>query len=201
MISATQMRLKTAPETAPSDTEILEILSVADLKAESRRIDSSEDARFQDAIEAAYIYLDGPNGYLNRAILSQQWIGYLDEFDTQIELPIPPLSSVDLFEYRDTDGNWQTLATTVYAVDVNDLFGMVYLKKDQSWPHLYDERGSIRITFTAGMTDGAAVIAEGSILRNVRKALKLLAGHFFYNPTPTFVEPRLVEVPRKVQYS
>lgn len=200
MISASEMRLNNEAATPITAGEILNIVSVADLKRQSRRLDSSEDTRFQESIEDAYYYLDGPNGYLNRAILSQQWVGFLDEFDDCIEVPLPPLVTVDLVRYRDTAGTWQTLATSVYGVRTAGLFGEIYLKADQSWPGLHDDPGSVEITFTAGMTDGAAVIAAGSKLRGVRKAMLLLAGHYFHNPLPTYPEPRLVEVPRTVQW-
>lgn len=200
MIRASEVALATSPESAPDDAEILNILSVADLKAEHRRRDTAEDARWQDALVDAYVHLDGPGGYLNRAILRQSWKGFIEKFDDEIEVPLPPLVSVDSIRYRNTSGTWTVLSTDVYGVVTSSLVGYVFLKSGQSWPSTDGNPQPIEITFTAGMEDGAAVIAAGSFLRPVRKALKLLGGHFFFNPTPTFVEPRLVEVPRSIKY-
>lgn len=197
MIKASDVRLASAPTTGVTESEILNILSVADLKREARRTDSAEDARFQDAIEEAYYRLDGPAGWLNRAILAQQWTGVIDAFDDEIELPIPPLSSVDQIRYRDENGTWQVLSTTVYGVTTYGLFGKVYLKDGQSWPDVDSDPDPVEIKFTAGYADGADVLAN---MRGVRKGLKLLAGHYFHYPNPVFTEPRTIEVPRAVMF-
>ena len=199
MIKASEVRLSSPAATAPDAAEILNILSLADFKGEFRIRNNvtAENTRATDAIKEAYFHLDGPTGWLNRAILSQEWVGFVDAFDNQIEMPIPPLQSVDQIRYRDSAGTWNVLATSVYGVDTSGLFGIVYLKDGQSWPDVGSDPGGVEITFTAGYGDGADVLEQAY---NIRKAMKLLSGHFFHNPTPTFVEPRLVEVPRKIQY-
>lgn len=191
------MRLASAASAAPDANEIVNILSVTDFKSEHRITYTAEDAKILDCIKEAYYRLDGPGGPLNRAILTQTWVGVLDKFENWMEIPLPVLQSVSQIRYRDSDGAWQVLSTDVYAVDTYGLFGAVYLKNSQSWPVLYSEQSSVEFTFTAGWGTGAQVLTKAY---GIRKAMKLLAGHFFYNPTPTFVEPRLVEVPRKIWF-
>lgn len=198
MIRASEVRLANAPLTPVDEGEILNILTVADLKREVRRTDSSEDAKFKDAIEEAYFRLDGPTGWLNRAILEQQWVGVVDRFADKIELPIPPLTSVDQIRYLDSDGAWQTLSADAYGASTFGLVGYVYKKVGESWPYTKREPGAVEITFTAGYADGEEVLEN---MRGIRKALKLLGGHYFHTPLPTFSEPRVLEVPRKVQYA
>jgi hypothetical protein len=198
MIRASDVRLAQAPATAVDEDEILNILSVADLKREVRRMDASEDAKFEDAIKEAYYRLDGPLGWLNRAILEQQWVGVVDRFDDAIELPLPPLVSVDLIRYRDVDGAWQTLSSDAYGFSTFGLMGVVHCKSGASLPAVTKEPGGVEITFTCGYEDGAAVLEN---MRGIRRALKLLGGHYFHTPLPTFSEPRTLEVPRKVQYA
>lgn len=198
MIKASDVRLGTTPVTAIDTNEIDNILSLQHLKDEHRVRNAVENTKWTEARDFAYYRLDGPDGWLNRAILSQKWLGYVDGFDDYIEIPLPPLISLDSVEYRhESTGVWTTLADTVYGVDDSHLFARIYLKKDQGWPDIYTEPSSVRFTFTAGWVDGAAVLTNQY---NIRKAIKLLAGHYFYNPTPTFVEPRLVEVPRKIHF-
>lgn len=197
MSKASEMRLAATAATAPVEAQILAILSVSDFKAEHRISHSAEDDKIEECIKEAYYRLDGPSGNLNRAILTQTWVGVLDQFENWIEIPLPVLASVTSVRYRDVNGDWQTLSTSVYGVDTYGLFGCIYLKPEQAWPTVYSERGSVEITFVAGWGDGADVL---SAAYGIRKALKLLAGHFYHNPTPTFVEPRLVEVPRKIWF-
>lgn len=198
MIRASDVRLANAAATPVDEDEILNILTVADLKREARRTDGSEDERFEDAIKEAYFRLDGPSGWLNRAILEQKWVGVVDRFDDKIELPIPPLMSVDQIRHLDSDGVWQTVAPATYGYSTYGLVGYVYKKAGQSWPYAASEPGAVEISFTAGYPDGDTVLEN---MRGIRKALKLLAGHYFHNPLPTFAEPRTLEVPRKVQYA
>lgn len=197
MIAASEMRLAATPAIAPVGSEILQILPVSSFKSEHRILHGAEDVRIQEAIQEAYARLDGPSGYLNRAILTQTWVGVLDRLDDEIEIPLPPLQAVTGVRYRDADGNWQTLSTDIYGVDVYGLVGKIYRKMDQLFPDVHKDPGSVEITFRAGWGDGAAVLAAAV---GVRKGMKLLAGHFYHNPSPTFVEPRLVEVPRKIHY-
>jgi uncharacterized phiE125 gp8 family phage protein len=197
MITAKEMRLAQAAETAPVEAQILIILPVADFKTEHRITHSAEDNKITDCIKEAYYRIDGPKGSLNRAILTQTWKGVIDEFDDIIEIPLPVLQSVTQVRYRNTDGDWTVLSTDIYGVSTYGLFGWVYLKTDQIWPELHTEPGSVEITFVAGWGAGADILTKAY---GIRKAMKLLAGHFYYNATPTFVEPRLVEVPRKIWF-
>lgn len=192
-MKASELLLPAVAETAPTTNEILALLSVADLKATRRVKHSQEDTLYSDAIEEAFDFFDA-KGWLNRAILTQTWKAYPTKWDTVIELPFPPLQSVTSITYTDTDGATQTLSTDIYGVSTKGLFGSVYLKTDQDWPDLYTDPDPICITFDCGYGAAAAVPA------GIRKAIKLLATHYFENPSQTYAEPRLVEVPRKIMY-
>jgi uncharacterized phiE125 gp8 family phage protein len=188
-----ELNLPAVATTAPTPAEILTLLAVADLKAARRVQHSVEDTLYSDAIKEAFDFFDA-KGWLNRAILTQTWKAYPPKWDTIIELPFPPLQSVTGITYVDNAGATQTLSTDVYGVSTKGLFGSVYLKTNQSWPDLYTDPNPIEITFICGYGAGAAVPA------GIRKAIKLLAVHYFENQSQTFAEPRLVEVPRKIMY-
>ncbi|MBO6511774.1 MAG: hypothetical protein JJ979_25370 [Roseibium sp.] len=183
-------------DTAPTSAEVLELLSVAELKAVRRVKHSQEDALYSDAIVEAYSFFDA-NGWLNRAILNQTWKAYAQRWDSFIELPFPPLKEVTGITYVDTEGATQTLSTDVYGVSKTGLFGKVFLKADQTWPDVGPDPDPIEITFQCGYGNGAEVKAA---VPGIRKAIKLLATHFFENPSQTYAEPRLVEVPRQIMY-
>lgn len=79
-------------------------------------------------LESAVSYLDGPDGILNRCLMSQTWDYKLDAFPSGtatagpwagIQLPISmdPLQSVTHVKYLDPDGVEQTWANTEYTVD------------------------------------------------------------------------------------
>lgn len=199
--------------TAPTETQILALLSVADLKKNLRISYAQEDEIAKDSIRAAYEWLGGRNGWLNRTILTTQWKlklpGWtrpvLDKVDGQIinrwvptstlEIPLPPLKSVESVKYYKA-GVLTTLPTDQYGVSTGQLFGSVDLNHGLSWPTGLDIRaGAVEIAFTAGWGDAAAVLENAY---NIRTAMKLLAGDLFRNREDTYAEPRLVAVNRKI---
>jgi uncharacterized phiE125 gp8 family phage protein len=182
--------------TPPSTAEILNIVSVAELKAEQRVTHSLEDAAIQAAIEDAYGFLDGRNGWLNRSILTQTWKLYLPAFADRMELPFPPLSSVTQVRYRDTANAWQVLDTSVYVVVAGEFVPYLALADGQSWPETYVHPEAVEATYVAGYGLGAAVKAGAF---GIRRGIKLLAGHFYRNREATLAEPRMVTLSRRLE--
>lgn len=77
----------------------------------------------------------------------------LDEFpDKGIELPFPPLVSVDGVYYVDPDGTEQTLAVSVYRVDSIDVDRCVRIVEasGESWPATLATTNAVRVRFTCG---------------------------------------------------
>lgn len=177
----------------PTDFEILGILSVEDLKAQQRVRHMVEEEIFQNSILDAYGYFDGIDGWLRRSILTQEWTLRLPRFSDKIELPAPPLDSVISIKYFDVDDTEQTLATSVYSVHKHTTYGYIARKNAQSWPATTVRDDAVAIHYRAGYGDANAVKAKAP---GIRRALILLAGHYYRNREQTFAEPRLVEVPR-----
>lgn len=178
---------------APSQSEIENIVSVQALKDNLRIRHSAQDQLLLEAIRDAYAFLDGRDGWLGRAILTQQWTLRLSEFADKIELPFPPLASVQTVKYRDTAGVLQTLDSSVYVV-VPAYVGYVTLAPEQQWPDIQCHPRAVEISFTAGYGAGAVVP------RQIGRAIKFLASHLYENPSATYAEPRIVMVDRKIEY-
>lgn len=103
------------------------------------------------AVESA---LDGHQGTLGRALISQQWQLTLTAFPCgAIRLPLPPFISVDAFVYTPRDGVETTLTTADYVVRKN--LGEAYVEPPQglAWPT--GDMDSVVITFSAGFGDDA----------------------------------------------
>lgn len=85
-----------------------------------------------------------------------------------------PVQSVSSIAYLDTAGSSQTLATTVYGVDVTTKPAVIYLKNNQDWPDVYDQYLPITITYVAGYGDTAADVpgaAKSAMLMLIRHRL------------------------------
>ena len=129
-------------------------LTLDQVKAHLRVTSSTEDADILSYLRAAVDLLDAPSGLLNRAIITQTLSMTLDGFPRlRFALPCPPMVSVSSVAYIDTDGNTQTLATSVYRVlnaAAPNTRGRVELEIDQAWPTTQAVSQSVTVTWVAG---------------------------------------------------
>ena len=106
-----------------------------------------------------------------RAIIQAEYEYRLDEFpEDEIEIPKPPIKSIDKIEYVDTDGNTQEL--TSYDADVSGEYGRIQRSDGKTWPKTDDVYNAVTITFTAGYD---------SVPETLQIAMKQMIKHFFEN--------------------
>jgi len=162
------------------------ILSTADAKAHLRVDHSDEDSLIDAMVLAIEARLDGVEGQLGRALITQTWKLYLSRFpcapdpifrDYRILLPLPPLQSVTSINYTDTNGDEQTLSSSVYTViSQGDERGGVVPAYGQSWPSARNHPGSVVVTFDAGYGDAASDVKP-----NILSAAKLMLADLYEN--------------------
>ena len=156
---------------APSEAA----LSLAEAKEHLRVQHDDEDAYISSLVSAVQQLLDGRDGELQRALVSQRWELRQDGFGRRdVEIPLPPLIEVESVQYYDTDDVLQTVSNTVYQV-----VGVgghnparVSLKDGQSWPTVGDRREAVVITFRAGY---------GDVPEPIKAATKLKIGTLYQN--------------------
>jgi len=165
-----RLRLIQAPATEPLTTD--------EARLQVSETDTAHDAALDAWIATAREHLDGPDGVLGRALITQTWELLLDRFPAgrEIPLPLPPLQSVVSIKYLDAAGDEQTLARSVYGVDPSTQPGVVHLKRGQAWPATFDERNAVVIRFVAGYGDNAEAVPQ-----RLRSAMKLHIGDLFAN--------------------
>ena len=124
----TALTLITPPPVAP--------LTLAEAKLHLRLDTNEEDTLVTLLIDAATSYVDGPTGFLGRALVDQTWDLVLDTFPTnEIKIPLPPLIEVVALNYFGTDGIEVTMNPTAYTVDnVNEPGWIV---PDGTWPQTW----------------------------------------------------------------
>jgi uncharacterized phiE125 gp8 family phage protein len=157
------LRLITAPATEP--------LSVAEAKKHLNVTHSDDDEYISSLITAARMHIDGKDGILGRALVTQTWELVLDTFPDDILIPLPPLQSVAFVTYVDGDGVEQTLATDQYTVDNVSEPGWI-VAGPNGWPSTGDYINAVTVRFTAGYE----VVPEP-----IKRALRLMIGHFYEN--------------------
>lgn len=136
-----------------------------------------EDTAIEDWIQDAREHVEN---FTRRALLTQTWDFYLDEFpcSNSFKLPFGNLQSVTHIKYTDSDGTQTTMtAGTDYLVETNgDACGRIVLPYGESWPSFTAYPSNpIVVRFVCGWT------AAASIPSRLRSACKLILTHLYEN--------------------
>ena len=128
-------------------------------KAHCRIDHNDDDSYIDDLIEMAAARLDGADGILGRALITQTWSLTVDCFPSVAEglrLPLGPVQSISEVTYVDPDGVTQTLSSSVYELRQWNDTGYLALKYGQSWPSVRRHPGAVMIEFVAGYGDASS---------------------------------------------
>ena len=130
----------------------VEPLSLAEAKTHLRLDTNTDDAYVSALITAARERVEL---FLRRALITQEFEYTIDGFPSgEIDLPRPPLRSIEWIKYIDTAGNLQTLSPATYVVDASsNEMGRVALAWNQFWPITRWSINSVVIRFSAGYGD------------------------------------------------
>ncbi|MCB1567832.1 MAG: hypothetical protein KDI69_03305 [Xanthomonadales bacterium] len=165
--------------TAPSG----DVITTDEAKDHVEEVTAANDTKIAAMVAAAVARLDGRDGILGRALLSQTWDMKLDAFpdEDEISIPLPPLQSVTSISYVDGNGDTQTMSTDDYVVDTATQPGVVALAYSKSWPVARSQRNAVTIRFVAGY--GAA----GAVPAPIKHAILLMVGEMFENREDSIV--------------
>ena len=142
------LRLITPPAVLP--------VSLEDAKDHARVAHPEEDHMIEGYMAAATERLDGAEGYLGRALITQVWELTLDHFPPRLNLPLPPCQSIDAISYIAPDGATDTLDPASYtATGLGSVSGATILF-DSGKPATASRPDAVTILFTAGFGDTAA---------------------------------------------
>jgi hypothetical protein len=154
-------------------------ITLADAKKALGISDASQDLAVQAAIDAASDVLDpASGGWLGRALRPQTWELQLRSFAAhqhhffssplhpvdahKILLPYPPFLQMVSVKYLDINGVDQTLAlgTDYRVLGAGQAYGKAFIAPlyGASWPVPRVDDASVRIQFTCGYDDDAAIM-------------------------------------------
>jgi len=131
---------------APPD--IATALPLATVKAHLRVEDETDDDLIAAMRDAAFAHLDGPDGWLGRALAPQTLRVWLHGWPlTPWALPYGPVSDLDTIEYTDTAGAVQLLAPDLYRLTAS---GCLARTPGASWPAARSQDEAVAITYDTG---------------------------------------------------
>lgn len=181
--------------TPPTREDIFTLCDVERLKQAKRIVHLREDAFIRDCILDSWSYLDGPDGRCRRAILPQRWAFTRSGFGPYgYEFPVHGARTIVSITYYDRDNQIQTVDPGNYWLD--DSFGTRRLTYASTWSSqtVYPRHDAVRVVFDAGWPTAMQVP------RVFRRALLLLAAHYYDNREQTFGDNRVSVVSRSIEY-
>lgn len=153
-----------------------EPLSLTEVKQHLRISHNDDDGILAIYLAAARQWIDGPDGWLNRAIMQQSWELSLDTFPTsEIRLPLIPVESIVSIKYDDSDGAEQTVPPEDYFLDNPAHPSWVLPNLDSGWPSTLAAANAVRVRFICGYADAASVPAP------LKAAVLLITGYLYEN--------------------
>lgn len=154
------------------------VVSLAEIKRHVRATEFDDDDDYLQAlVVAATGLVDGPHGWLGRALVSQTWTYTFDKFpcERRVYLPLAPAISVEAIEYTDTSGNYVQLGA-FETLGLNSSERAYFIPNyGQPWPATQDIFDAVVVTFVAGYGNAA------SVPKGIKQAIMLMVGHWYEN--------------------
>lgn len=156
------------------------VVTWEEAKAHLRLDGDDEQALVVRLIAAATAHIDGPNGWLGRALGPQTLEARARGFCDTISLPYRPIIDVESVHYLDDQGQSQLVDPATYEL-VGDDLGTAW---GQSWPTPGVYRGNaetVRIRYRAGYAvDPAANTLVHAVPEPIRAAILLMVGDLWH---------------------
>lgn len=158
-----------------------------------RQLVGDDDQMFDDLIADAVGHIEGPQGVLNRCLLSQTWQAGVARWLPQLRLPFPDVQSVTL-SYVDAFGAAQAVDPGAFNLTNDALGGLVSFRGDWSAPVVDHFRSEpITVEIVAGFGPD-----PDDLPRAIRQAILQIVGHW-YNNREAATDRSLVEMPLSAQ--
>lgn len=170
---------------APVDLPV----TIDEVKAQAIVDFSDDDVLLQSYIVAATAYLDGENGILGRALMSQSVSQSFADF-SNLTLSYGPASSIVSVEYYDETNAVQTLAGA--SLLQTNVGSCVYF--DGDFAAVYDRPDAVTVNYIAGYADAASVPAS------IKLAITMLAASWYCMRETVSDDEKAFIVPFGVQY-
>lgn len=179
--------------TPPAETPI----SLEEAKAHLRVDDDDQDELIDALIAAATGYLDGPQGVLGRALVTQTWRADRSCFLSGpcwpgIRLPLAPVQSANLTVEYWNGTDYIEVDAEGYALYADSLGPYVDGVTNFTWPTPETRTDAVKITFVAGYGTAAEVPQP------LKQAILLMVGHWFENREASVVGASVAALPMAV---
>jgi uncharacterized phiE125 gp8 family phage protein len=158
------------------------VISLDDAKEHLRVRHDDEDTLIKAYVAAATGHIDGPDGWLGRAIGMQTLEARADVFRDCMRLPFAPIADITSVKYLDGTAAEVTILPTEYELR-GSLIGSAFGKR---WPSVLAQPESVRIQYQAGYT---------TLPPAIRAAILLMTGDLYANRETAVVGTGAAAIP------
>ncbi len=141
-----------------------EALALSDVKTQLRITNTNDDDALRPFIAAIRHKTET---YLGKTLITSTWELKLDAFESELNLPMDPIQSIESIGYVDENGDSQTLAASGYQFDRR---GRLKPSYGNDWPDTRYEYNAVTITYKAGETHA------GNVQEDIKLAMLLWIG-------------------------
>jgi uncharacterized phiE125 gp8 family phage protein len=174
----------TPPEALP--------VSLEEAKTQLRVDSGDDDSYIQSLVVAATTTLDGPAGWLGRALVTQTLELRSDGFGCEeICLPYPPILAVESIVYDDLSGVAQTVSPDVYRLVGGPDAPRLALAYGKTWPQTRSQSEAVRVRYSAGWPVIENVWTGPEAIKH---CIRVLVAELYANREAS-AEPGRVELP------
>lgn len=152
-------------------------ITVADARDYLRIDVDTTDNELLDLIKAAVDYAEKntPGGItLLKKTYDYTLPGFPSSSDTEIRIPVPPLTSITSVKYYDTNNTQQTWSSAQYSVFTpTEGPGFILPAYTYTWPATVDRRDAVVIRYVAGFASIQVIPPR------MKQAIRYITVHFF----------------------
>ena len=142
-------------------------VTVEELKLNLRITNSDEDAELADYLASAVDYLESISGL---KLTAETRTAYFDVFGDMELIGNNPTSIV--VSYVDTNGDSQTLSSSVYALKTHKIRPYLTLAYGQSYPSVRAQDAAVSVAYTSGYN-------SSTIPASLKQAILLEASNYY----------------------
>jgi uncharacterized phiE125 gp8 family phage protein len=165
------------------------VVALADAKKHLRVEHDDDNDYIETLVAAATGWLDGPAGWLGRALGVQVLELIADEFGTcPIALPFPPHISMTSVKYIDAAG----VETTIVNTDYELVDGFLRPVWGTSWPSARCQSDAVRIRYQAGNTGN-------DIPKAIKVAILMLVAQWYETRETVAIGAAVADMPFAVE--
>lgn len=179
--------LETAPATA--------LITLDEAKQQVRRDDDDDNAILTRLIAVVMSRLDGVDGILGRALITQTWSESFDAFPAgaTLCLSLAPVIDVTSVTYFDTDDQEQTFPGANYSAFNRSRRGYVKLGYNSAWPSSYERDDAVTVTYQAGYGAAASDVPAA-----IKHAAMMMLAHYYENREAVLVGTISSDLPQGI---